>query len=84
MTHFEEFVFERGRLGDCFAAVAALHDDISDHDCAGDRTFSSSYERHPHAWMAIEYRLDLFGMNFGAADVNYSIPPANEVIAFTV
>src|SRR5437660_3164688 len=48
---------------------------------AQERVVSRPDPRHPHPWVAIDHRLDLFGMDFQAAHVDDATPSADEVIA---
>ncbi len=84
MTGFEDFALKRLDAGGCVnAARFAFHNDISDHNRARERTLSRSGARHLHSRMTVDHRLDLFGMDLQAADVNDTIPSADEIIAVT-
>src|SRR5580700_7109173 len=82
MTGFEDFALKRLDAGGCVdAARFAFHNDISDHNRAREGILSRSRSRHLYPRMTVDHRLDLFGMDLQAADVNDTVPSADEIIA---
>src|ERR1700690_1491066 len=57
-----------------------LDHDIGDNDGAGDRVAPRLDERHAYARMAVDRRLDLFGMPLEAADIDDAAAPTDEMI----
>src|SRR5438105_1677490 len=56
---------------------------LGGNDGPGDRILPRRHERHAHAGVAIDHRLDFFGMDLEAADIDNPATSAGEVIAVT-
>ena len=84
MTGLEDFALQRLDARGCVDAPRfAFHNDIGDHDRAREGILSRSRARHLYARMTVDHRLDLLGMDLQAADVNDTVPSADEIISVT-
>src|SRR3984893_10046028 len=66
------------------ALASRFQDDIGDHDRAGGRTFLWPHQRHADLRVPVDHRLDLFGMNLEAADIDDAATAAGESVTGAV
>src|SRR6266853_1026721 len=77
-TGIENLVFQSLGLG---YAGRGLDHDIGDDDGPGDRALARLDQRHADRGMAVDHRLDLFGVDLEAADIDDPAAAADEMVA---
>src|SRR6266851_3564082 len=81
-TAFEDFPPQRSDLSAGAAGLRLfLQDNLGHDDRAREGILSRAHERHPHVRMPIDDRLDLFGMDLQAADIDDAAFSADEMVA---